>query len=740
VIEPGQIPGAGEGATGGKGGKGVTGGIEILAPGGSFDGVKAAVAGGANAVYIGLPRFSARSFAQNISLETLHEVTAYCHLRGVRVYVAVNTIIRNRDIKAFLSDCEAARNACVDAFIVQDIGAARLLKCFGIPIHASTQMTVHSPEGVRFAAGEGFSRVILARECSGETINALTAIGREAGIETEVFVHGALCMSVSGQCYMSVSVGGRKSEPRSANCGSCAGICRLPFSCGEFSPDSYALSLKDMSILQAIPELEAMGVASAKIEGRMKRPEYVFAAVKASLAQTAKCGRTKFSPTTEMPENSEPGYFAETLQSVFSRTGFTDGYYENNRNDMFGNRRKEDVLSAEAVLPELSGMMSKAITADVGNQPVRFEIMLRSGKPVTLTARFETLTVTVTGDIPKAATGGGLTSSGVVSQLSKTGGTPYLIEVVVTDMDEGMLFLPKSAINALRREALSQISEARLESLKQSLPQTLQTADNPAYINPEPHPRTPHGFVAMISDQSQLETALKYSEFVITSLDITESIDDIETYAKIIVTPPRFFPDVASETDAIQRLRELRNRGVKRLYAQNVAHIKIGYDLGFIIHGGYGLNIENEAAVSALKDYHVNDITPCIESHINDLLYMSAETLTPYAYGRFPLMLTRNCPLEAVRGCKGCDSGNRFLTDRTGRRFPVRCHRRYGYVEILNADRMSVAGRYENFPADRLLLDFFAETPNEMTEVFEAFRNNTHIPADKWENITRGLY
>jgi putative protease len=608
---------------------------------------------------------------------------------------------------------------------------------------------------VRWAAGEGFARVILARELSRETIKALTAVGREAGIETEVFVHGALCMSVSGQCYMSVSVGGRKGEPRSANCGSCAGICRLPFSC-DHNPESYALSLKDMSILRSLPELEAAGVASVKIEGRMKRPEYVFAAVKASnSANAAKAANPALSLSApEMFEENEPGYFSEILQSVFSRTGFTDGYYENRREhiaDMFGNRRKEDVISAEAVLPELSGMLSKAVTADVGNQSVRFEISLRSGKPVTLTARFESLTATVTGVVPEAATGGGLTSSALVSQLSKLGGTPYFCEVVVTDMDEG-LFLPKSAINALRREVLEKLREARLEGYKKALPQNARTAVNPDFENANtldfenantpafenPYPRHTTGFVSMINDKNQLETALKYSDFVITPPSITESIGE---NAKIIICPPRFFPDAKSEADTIGRLRALRERGFTRLYAQNVSHIKIGRDLGFIIHGGFGLNIENEAAVRALKDYGINDITPCIESHINDILYMSAHTLTPYAYGRFPLMLVRNCPLEAYRGnCRGCSAEIRFLTDRTGRRFPIKCSRQYGYAEILNADRMSVAGRYESFPADRLLLDFFDETAEKIAEVFEAFKNNTHIPADKRENITRGLY
>ncbi|MDR0987697.1 MAG: U32 family peptidase [Ruminococcus sp.] len=272
--------------------------IEILSPGGSFEAVRAGVEAGAGAVYVGLEKFSARAFAKNFTADTLP--IEYCHERGVKVYLAVNTLIHQADI----IEVRKLADLPVDAFIVQDLGAVKVLA--GRVLHASTQMTIHTKNGIDFCKAVGIKRVVLARELSREEIKELVSYAKSLDIETEVFVYGALCFAVSGQCYMSSFFGGAKGN-RSANAGSCAGACRLPFSIGKFNPNTRALSLKDQNLAPYLRELEAMGVTSLKIEGRMKGSDYVTKAI-------------------------------NTLRSGKVEKNMTDGYYTGNLNDCFGKR------------------------------------------------------------------------------------------------------------------------------------------------------------------------------------------------------------------------------------------------------------------------------------------------------------------------------------------------------------------------------------------------------------------
>ncbi|MDR0944022.1 MAG: U32 family peptidase [Ruminococcus sp.] len=271
--------------------------MEILSPGGSLEAVKAGINAGATAVYVGLERFSARAYAKNFTIETLP--IDYCHERNVKIYLALNTLIHEADI----DEIKSLADIPVDAFIVQDLGVVKMLK--GKNLHASTQMTIHTEKGIEFAKKAGISRVVLARELPKDKIAALTAFAHKNGIETEVFVYGALCMCVSGQCYMSAFFGGGK---RSANMGSCAGACRLPFTNGlRFNPNARALSLKDQNLAPYVRELEKMGVDSLKIEGRMKGSDYVTKSVTAI----------------------KTGKYEKNM---------TDGYYTGNINDCFGKR------------------------------------------------------------------------------------------------------------------------------------------------------------------------------------------------------------------------------------------------------------------------------------------------------------------------------------------------------------------------------------------------------------------
>ena len=307
-------------------------GIEILAPVGGYEQLISAIKAGANAVYLGTQDFNARRNAHNF--DNLNETVEFCHNHGVKVYVTLNTVIKNNEIGAFANTVKDVANAGADAVIVQDLGAVSLIKkiCPDLPLHASTQMTVHNLSGVKMLEEMGFSRVVLAREMSK---NEIKYICDNSKLEIEVFTHGALCVSVSGQCYLSSMLGAR-----SGNRGLCAQPCRLDFNNGE---RGYALSLKDMSLYEDINELISLGVKSLKIEGRMKRPEYVYKAV---------------SECKKALNNMQPDM--QTLKSVFSRSGFTNAYFKAQISPcMFGRRTDEDVHSMQNVLKSIEEEISK---------------------------------------------------------------------------------------------------------------------------------------------------------------------------------------------------------------------------------------------------------------------------------------------------------------------------------------------------------------------------------------------
>ena len=347
---------------------------EILAPAGSMETLRAALRAGAQAVYIGGKRFSARSSAVNFSPDEIAEAAELCHRYGAKLDLAVNTVISDSEAAEFCEYIKTAARNGVDAFIVQDWGCAELIRrC--VPdavLHGSTQMSVHTAAGAAMLRKLGFARVVPARELDRETISRICA----TGIETEIFVHGALCMSVSGQCYMSAMMGSR-----SANRGCCGQACRLPFS-AVGNKDRSALSLKDLSLLPCARELADMGVDSFKIEGRMKRPEYV-----ASAVHELKAALEGGAPDMKL------------LRGVFSRSGFTDGYYKGKRQDMFGVREKDDVISAHELIPkihELYRFERKAYTIDI-------HAVIKDGQPVSLTAVCGDLSACTEGDIPEKA-------------------------------------------------------------------------------------------------------------------------------------------------------------------------------------------------------------------------------------------------------------------------------------------------------------------------------------------------
>ena len=376
--------------------------LELLAPAGSMEAVAAAVQNGTDAVYLGYGDFNARRNAKNFSEEEFAAAVSYCHLRGAKVYLTLNTLLTDRELPKAAEVAAQASAIGADAVLIQDLGVLRMLRQVApdLPVHASTQMTLHNLDGVKMAADLGLTRAVLSRELSRDQIEYIC---QRAPIEIEVFAHGALCMCYSGQCFLSSVIGGR-----SGNRGLCAQPCRLKYGWMD-KADAYPLSLKDLSLAGHLRELRRMGVACVKLEGRMKRPEYV-AVVTGIYARAIKEDR---EPTEEE---------LEQLRAAFSRQGFTQGYYLDQQGpDMFGVReetREPKELFAAARNTYQSGEAQRV--------PVTFYAMLRPGEPARVGVEDpDGRVATVEGPVPEAARTRPLTAEAVTTQLSRTGGTPY---------------------------------------------------------------------------------------------------------------------------------------------------------------------------------------------------------------------------------------------------------------------------------------------------------------------------
>ncbi len=659
-----------------------------------MESVYAAVRCGADAVYAGGERFSARANAANFSDSALKEAVGYCHLHGVKLYRAMNTILFADEMRDFLSAAKYSAEIGVDGLIVQDIGAARLIREMlpDMRLNASTQMTLHTPEGALLAKEMGFSRVVAARELSLTEIKEL--IG--TGVEVEVFIHGALCMSVSGQCYMSAAIGSR-----SANRGMCAQACRLPFSAAG-KGERYDLSLKDLCGIPYMKKLADMGAASFKIEGRMKRPEYVAAAVTACRA--ALDGKT--------PD-------LDTLRAVFSRSGFTDGYLTGKRQDMFGYRKKEDVTSAEAVLP----VLKESYKNETKTAKADFYVKVKRGEPLQLDMTCEDITVSAEGAVPETAVKRPVDRNFLARQLDKLGDTIYTAGMVTADIDGG-LAVSAAAVNRVRREAVQKMNAAVISAAKPV--QRYNTVD----VSYTAGKKRPDRIRVKISDLAQLKAVPDH---------ITETVIPLELCARLaaekrfIVSLPRF---VTNEEKLKNRLAEIRQTGFERLLCTNLAHIRIGRDMGFKLSGGFGLNIANPFAAETAARLGLSDITASFEAKLPRIAELCGSvSVGVIVYGRLPLMLTRNCPIkQAVKSCANCTGG---LTDRTGRFFPVKCKEGRDYCEVYNCDPLMMTDRLGEIRADFAELDFTDESPEEVRRIIGCAENGKKALDGSY---TRGLY
>lgn len=674
--------------------------MELLAPAGNTESLTAALRCGADAVYIGGKSFSARQNASNFDISEMKNAADMCHRYGAKLHIAVNTMLTDIQLNEFVSEIKKYAALSPDAFIVQDPGAAYIIKNIApdIPLHASTQMTVHTAGGALFAKSLGFSRVVISREASRQMISEISS----AGLETEIFVHGALCMSVSGQCYMSAMIGSR-----SANRGLCAQSCRLPFS-PVGNSDEHCLSLKDLSLTGHISEIKNLGVTSLKIEGRMKRPEYVAAAVTAY---------------RNALDGGKPD--TDTLKAVFSRNGFTDGYFTGNRKNMFGMRDRDDVMSSASVLPDLRQLYRKERSVS----EISFVMDVKKDSPVTLTAAdSEGFSCTVTGSTPEPAVNRAVTEDDILKQLSKLGDTIYSQGKCRVTVDDG-LSVPSSGINRMRREAIEKLYTLRENSVSYSINSSFSTECRRKEKNserPAIRIRAEKAEQIMNSDISEAEYIILPLGTLINNADRLENIK-----RKIIAEPPRFiFDEEALKKD----LRYIKSLGFEHLMCTNVAYLHTGKELGFRLHGDFGLNIANSEAAEIISGYGAEDLTLSFELKSSQAERISCKSGTGIiAYGKLPLMLTVNCPVKNSIGCGRC---RHLIKDRTGRSFRVMCTE--GYTEIFNSEAVYLADKPESYEnMDFITLYFTDENEKQIKKIFTDYAGVSSAAPQK---ITRGLY
>ncbi len=687
--------------------------MELLAPAGGFDSLIAAVQTGADAVYMGFGAFNARRSARNFTDEEFASAVAYCHLRGVRVFLTLNTLLTDRELVQAAESLRKASAMGVDAILVQDWGLLALAREIvpDVPLHASTQMSLFTLGGANEAAALGMERVVLARELNRDEVREICA-GCPA--EIEIFIHGALCMCYSGQCEMSAVVG-----ERSGNRGACAQPCRLPYGVDGPCRGGHPLSLKDANLSAYLAEMDEIGVDCLKLEGRMKRPEYV--AVITGIYR--RLMDEKRRPTAEE---------ARQLEQAFSRSGFTDGYWLGKKGpQMFGTRPEN--------APEPKELFAAAReTYENGKEnrriPVDLRLTVRRGEPVRLsgacTASGGVAMAMAQGDIPEEARNRAVTAEELRQRLSKTGGTVFTADHIEMELDEGLM-VSASAVNGLRRELLEELAKRRVDiPPRRELPVP-------------PLPDAPEGgqdmrFTCSVLKAEQVTAALLAERPAIVYVPI-EELDKLDAgldwgETELCAVLPRIFR-TADEVPLRQLLQ--RHPEASSVSIGNLGHLPIVRGLGRTLRGDCGLNIFNSRALLFWREQGLDSAAVSFElrwQQIRDLKkYLPCEAVV---YGRLPLMVTENCVTRCNVGCT--HGAGSILTDRTGAQFPVTCG--YGCrCEIQNSKTLFLADKPEMRRCGLTYgrLRFTTETPEQCARVLRRYRNG-----GDWapEDLTRGLF
>ena len=688
--------------------------LELLSPAGSPEGVIAAVQNGADAVYLGFGDYNARRGAKNFTQEEFEKAVRYCRVRGCKVYVTLNTLVNDREIEQAVRCARIAAKYGADAILVQDLGLASVLRRAvpDMPLHASTQMTIHNLAGAEAAAEMGMKRVVLSRELSLEQIRFIT---KNCSAETEIFVHGALCFCYSGQCYMSSLIG-----RRSGNRGMCAQPCRMQYSLGG-RMDDYPLSLKDNCLVEHLKEIEDAGVACIKIEGRMKRPEYT--AIVTDIYHRA------------MKEHRQPTKEEmEMLENAFSRNGFTQGYFDGDKRNMFGVRGEpaEDVEKLFAATRRSYG------EGEMRRVPVHFYTVCRKDEPIRAIAFDDDGNKAVAeGPVPEKAKRQGLTDAYIVEQMYKTGGTPFHVVENKAQTDPG-LYISAAEINEMRRSLIGTLSEKRGKAPERrgssipALPKSIPPVTDPKII-----------FQVRTEDQLSEELArLKPDYLYVPAHLMKEHFDLLKPFTDNGSTPVAVLPRVISDNqvqDMMSVLRELKDKGIREALVGNLGHIFYARNAGMAVRGDFGLNIFNSFSLGVLKEAGLLSATASFELRLAQIKDLAKPIDTEIiVYGRLPLMVSDQCVIKESAGHCACQVPGQ-LADRMGSVFPV--VKEYGCRNVIyNAHKLYLADKKEDMYSAGLWGLRMLFTTESVRECAEVARGYLGLSDYKPNVLTRGLY
>ena len=688
--------------------------LELLAPAGSMEALRAAVQNGANAVYLGCGMFNARQSAKNFTPQTLVEAVKYCHVRGVAVHLTLNTLVSDREMPELIELIRRAAEADVDAFIVQDLGVVQLCRQVApkVPIHGSTQLTVHSLPGVQFCAALGMSRVVLSRELSREEISYICA---NSPIEIEVFGHGALCMCYSGQCYLSAAIGGR-----SGNRGRCAQPCRPSYGYGRWE-NKDPLSLKDNCLVDYVKDLEEMGVASLKLEGRMKKPEYV-ATVTAVYRRAINEGVVTDS-------------MMDALYMAFNREGFTDDYYRGKTGpQMFGIRKDEKDHPKWLQAARQSYENAENPLVDITFRAV----VAAAGSSLTVTDP-DNRVVKITGPVPEQARNVALEPAALAQRLSKTGGTPYRCVEVRTQVEPG-LTMSAASINAMRRDALNQLTALRARREEPTLGKPVKIPDHLGH-------RGMPGLSVQVTSLDQITPKLMKLETVMLYVPVHVLLEDSQLCidllrrGKIAAVLPRIVHD--NELPKLRdRLRKLQELGLQEVLVGNVGLMMVARELNLKIRGDFGLNLYNSRAVHLLSKLDLASVTLSFEMTMPQIRDLSKTVPCEILiYGRMPLMVMENCLIHNRTGECTCNTGAAVkLTDKTGADFPVIKDGESCRSVLLNGKKLSWLDRQEDLTKLGVWATRLYFTTENSKEVDRVLSDYVHPGPFDPGACTRGLY
>ena len=687
---------------------------ELLAPAGNMEALRAAVSNGCDAVYLGLEKFGARAYSDNFTIDSLAEAIRYAHLRDVKIYVTMNTIVFEDEISDMRQQLDALNGIGVDGIIVQDLAVFDYVTAnfADMEVHCSTQMGVDDLEGTMLLKEMGADRVVLAREVD---LADVKKIRKAAKIPIEVFVHGALCFCHSGQCYMSALIG-----RRSGNRGLCAQPCRLQYSLGG-RMDDHPLSLKDNCLVDQIRRLEEVGVASLKIEGRMKRPEYTGIVT----GVYAKAIREQRNPDKEE---------MELLEKTFSRQGFTQGYFIGDKLDMFGVRSEPD-KDADKIFATARKQYAEG---EMRRVPVHFYTVLEKGEHIKAIAFDDDGHKAIaTGPVPERAKRQGLTEQYLTEQMFKTGGTPYNCIENKAKAEPG-LYLPASEINELRRKLIAQLSAEREKAPER---RTLRIPAPPVNVPAISDPA--RIYQVRTAEQLTPELAeLKPDYIYFPAMELAENFDPLRPFidngARPVAVMPRVITDDQSR-EVYAALEKLFDYGVNEALTGNLGHVFIARQAGMKVRGDFGLNAFNSYTLRVLQDAGFISATASFELRLAQIKAMAKPIDTELIiYGRLPLMVSDQCIIRQSAGRCNCQTPGQ-LSDRMGSVFPV--VKEFGCRNVIyNAHKLYLADKRDDLYALGLWglrMLFTTESPRECVEVAKGYLGLTDY---KPNVLTRGLY